>query len=257
MDIRIRLLREVAHSVPLLAIPLAAACGSPSAPGEATGEVSITAPLVTAGDEGGVTEKKLDISVCAPGQGGFSLVSTNAYFPMHVGRQWVLEGEEDDVAVRLRITVLDETEIVAGVTTRVIEEAEWQDDELTEVSRNFFVEAGDGTACYYGEDVDIYENGQIVSHEGAWRADEPGNAPGIFMPAAPRPGMRFQQEVAPGVAQDEVKIVGVGPVEVPAGAFAVAIRFREFNPLDGEKDYKVYAAGVGTAVDGPLELTAY
>ena len=66
-----------------------------------------------------------------------------------------------------------------------------------------------GTVCYFGEAVDIYENGAIVSHEGAWRADDPGNAPGIFMPADPQEGMTFQQENAPGVAMDEATIVKV------------------------------------------------
>ncbi|UCF21169.1 MAG: hypothetical protein JSU87_07220, partial [Gemmatimonadota bacterium] len=79
------------------------------------------------------SDKKLDVGVCAPGQGEFSLVSTNPYFPIDVGRQWYLEGEEDDEAIELLITVLDETELVAGVTTRVVEEREWVDGELIEV----------------------------------------------------------------------------------------------------------------------------
>ena len=86
----------------------------------------------------------------------------------------------------------------------------------------------------------------IVSHEGSWRADEPGNAPGIFMPADPQPGMKFPAEVAPGIAEDENKIVGIGPITVPAGTFTETIRIREFDPLTAEKDRKVFAAGVGT-----------
>ncbi len=202
-------------------------------------------------------EKKLDLDFCAP-SGDFTLVSSNPYFPMQVGQQWELEGEEDDEVIRLVITVLDETEDVAGVTTRVIEEREWADEELIEVSSNFFAQASDGTICYFGEDVDIYEDGEIVSHEGAWRADDPGNAPGIIMPADPKPGVRFQMEVAPDVAEDEGKVIGIGKtVEVPAGTFTQAIRIREFNPLDGEKDYKVFVANVGIVIDGPLELVSY
>jgi hypothetical protein len=200
--------------------------------------------------------KKLGLDVCDPSAGGFSTASTNPYFPMEVGNQWTYEGEEDGVPVRLLITVLDETRLVAGVTTRVIEEREWEDDDLLEVSWNYYAAAGDGTICYFGEDVDIYEEDEVV-HEGAWCADEPPDAPGIFMPADPRPGMKYPMEFAPGIAEDEGTIVGIGPVTVPFGRFRETIRVREFNPLDGDKGYKVFAAGTGLVIDGPVELADF
>jgi hypothetical protein len=98
-------------------------------------------------------------------------------------------------------------------------------------------------------------------NDGSWRADGrrglPGLAPGIFMPAAPKPGMHFQQEVAPGVAEDEATIVGTGAVETPFGTFEDTIRVREANPIDGDKGYKAYAKGVGLIVDGPLSLISF
>ncbi|HET6362098.1 MAG TPA: hypothetical protein VFH11_08575 [Gemmatimonadota bacterium] len=211
------------------------------------------------GDTGGASpsgSKKLGLDVCDPSAGGFSTASSNPWFPMEVGQQWTYEGEEDGVPVRLLITVLDETRLVAGVTTRAIEEREWEDDELLEVSWNYFAEAGDGTICYFGEDVDIYEEEEIV-HEGAWCADESPNAPGIIIPADPRPGMKFPMESAPGIAEDEGKIVGIGPVTVPFGSFDETIRVREFNPLDGGKGFKVFGADVGLLIDGPVELTDF
>lgn len=200
--------------------------------------------------------KKLDPALCALDRGGFTLNSTNPYFPLGVGSEWFLEGEEDDAFIEVQITVLDETEDVGGVTTRVVAEREWEDGELLEISRNFFAEASDGTVCYFGEDVDIFEDGE-VSHEGAWRADGPGNAPGIIMPANPHPGMKFRMEIAPGIAEDEGKIVGIGPVDVPADRFTETIRVEESNPLEGDKDFKVYAKDVGIIIDGPLALVSY
>lgn len=202
------------------------------------------------------SEKKLDIETCSPEAGGFTTVSTNPYFPMAVGDQWAYSGEEDGAPVALLITVLGDTRTIDGVTTRVIEERESEEGELTEVSWNYFAQAADGTICYFGEDVDIYEE-QEISHEGAWCADEPGNAPGIIMPADPKPGMTYANELAPGVAEDEAKIVGIGPTTVPAGTFTETIRVREFNPLDGDKGYKVFAAETGLIVDGPVELDSY
>lgn len=200
-------------------------------------------------------EQTLDLSVCTPSQGGFTLISTNPYFPMKVGSKWVLEGGDE----RVEVTVLDETEVVAGVTTRVIEEREWEDDQLKEVSRNFFAQASDGTVCYFGESVDIYEDGEVVRHDEEWRADTPGSRPGIIMPANPQPGMKFQMEASPGVAEDAAEILEVGKsTKVPAGTFTETIRYEEFNPVkDEEECCKVYAAGIGILVDEDLKLVSY
>lgn len=195
----------------------------------------------------------LDLEVCSP-TGEFTMQSTNAYFPMEVGKQWVLESGSE----RVQVTVLDETEVVAGVTTRVVEEREWEDGELKEVSRNFFAQASDGTICYFGEDVDVFRGDGSVTHDGAWRADAAGSRPGIIMPGNPRPGMRFQTEVAPGVAEDGGLIVALGrEIQVPAGTFTETVRVVEINPLEDEEEPNVYAAGVGIVLDEDLELVSY
>lgn len=205
-----------------------------------------------------VTKKssELDISICDPAAGPFSLKITNPYFPLAKGNVRLLKGVEDGAKLRLRITVLDETEVVAGVKTRVVEEKEWEDGELIEVSRNFFVQAPDGTVCYYGEDVDMYENGQVVSHEGAWRAGEGDNRPGIIMPANPAVGMTYVQEVAPGIAEDQAEIVSIGEtVTIPAGTYKNTLFTRETTPLEpGSESFKRYAPGVGLIVDNVVEL---
>ena len=55
--------------------------------------------------------------------------------------------------------------------TRVIVENEKADGELKEISRNYFATCLPARDVYYfGEDVDIYEDGKVVSHDGAWLA---------------------------------------------------------------------------------------
>jgi len=222
------------------------ACDAPVAPGSPRGAGRIDKP----------TAATLDPGTCAFGQ-TFTLESTNEYFPLEVGSRWTLAGEEDGALIEVRIRVLNKTETIGGVVTRVVEEVEREDGELVEVSRNFFAETADGTVCYFGEDVDIYEDGKIVSHEGAWRADAPGNFPGIIMPADPASGMSFLVEGAPGVAEDFAKIVGGGGVEVPAGSFDETIHIKDTNLLTGETGTKVYARFVGLIVDGPISLVSY
>ena len=54
----------------------------------------------------------------------------NQYFILEPGHQIVLEGGDEKV----QITVLDKTRMVDGVKTRIVEEREWQDGELAEIS---------------------------------------------------------------------------------------------------------------------------
>jgi hypothetical protein len=205
------------------------------------------------------TGGQLDIAICAPDAGPFSATIDHPFFPLPVGAKWILEGEDSEgTEVRVEITSLDETEVVADVTTRVIEERETEDGELVEVSRNFFVLNPDGTLCYYGEDVDDYEDGVIVGHEGAWRAGVNGALPGILLPADPQVGQSFMQEVAIGVAEDEAEQVAAGEtVEVPLGTFTDTIRYLESSPLDTGTSTKIYARGVGLLVDNEIERVPF
>jgi hypothetical protein len=225
------------------------------------------APTLASGAKPGT---ELDPALCAPDQNTFTPNVDNVYFPLPAGQQWVLQGKEQGETIGLQITVDGTQDLYSGrrqVTARVVEELEWvdananglvdPDEELREISQNYFAQTQDGTVCYFGEQVDIYEGGVLVSHEGSWRADARGNAPGIFMPAEPQPGMTFQQEFAPGIAEDRATIVRTGSVTVPAGTFADAIIVRDFNPLDGSKGTKVYARGVGLVRDDTLELISY
>lgn len=72
----------------------------------------------------------LSLEVCDPAAGPFTTAVTHRFFPLAAGRQLVLEGEDDGEALRLLITVLGESEAVAGVATRVVEERETVGGEL-------------------------------------------------------------------------------------------------------------------------------
>jgi hypothetical protein len=196
---------------------------------------------------------------CDPGAGGFSLDIDNEFFPLPIGHRVTLEGDEGSAHLVVRITSMDETETVAGVETRVVEEFESMDGNVVEISRNFFAQAADGTVCYFGEDVDIYDGaGNVTSHSGSWRAGVDANRPGIFMLPSLEVGIAFQQEIAPGIAEDQAQVIAVGErTEVPAGTFEDTTTLRDGSPLDGSIGDKVYARGIGLIVDGPARLTRY
>lgn len=213
------------------------------------------------GGGGRCPELNTGIEVCDPETGGpFSLVIDNGFFPVVVGSEIVLEGVDDEgTLVRVEMTVPGDTEVVAGVETRVLVETEFEDDELIEVSRNFLVQAPDGTVCYYGEEVDNIEDGEVINHDGSWRAGENGNLPGIIMPAEPEVGMVFQQEAAPGIAEDQAEVIALGEeIDVPAGMFSDTVTMEDCNPLEEDsKDLKVYVDGIGLAIDEFAELISF
>jgi hypothetical protein len=204
-------------------------------------------------------ENLMGVGVCDPTASTFVEEIDNPFFPLPVGHRVVLEGEQSGLNVLVRMTVLDETETVAGVETRVVEEYEAENGKVVEISRNFFAQTGDGTVCYFGETVDEYDgSGAVTSHSGAWRADGERFLPGIFMPASLTVGQAFRQEIAPGIAEDQSKVVALGEsTQVPAGTFTDTATLLDRNPLGGGEDTKVYARGIGLIVDEAARLTDY
>jgi hypothetical protein len=160
---------------------------------------------------------------------------------------------------KLVITVLNETLDVDGVMTRVVEEREWKGAELVEVSRNYFaMDPTTGDVYYFGEDVDEYKKGKVVSHGGSWRHGSRGATFGLMMPGKPTVGMKFYNEQAKGVAMDRAEIVSVSErLTTSAGAFDRCVKTRETTPLEKlAREYKIYAPGVGLIKDGDMVLVA-
>ena len=183
------------------------------------------------------------------------LVSTgrNPYFILEPGYQIVLADDEETVT----ITVLDETRMVDGVETRVVEERETRNGKLVEVSRNFFaISKRTNGVFYFGEDVDMYRDGKVMEHDGAWLAGVNGAQPGLVMPGQPLLKARYYQELAPGAAMDRAEIVGLDAiVKTPAGELTGCLKVEETTPLEpGEREYKYYSPGIGMVVDGGATL---
>jgi hypothetical protein len=180
----------------------------------------------------------------------------NPWFILEPGYTLALEGGGE----RLVVTVLGETRIVDGVETRVVEERESEDGELIEVSRNFFAASKKtNDVFYFGEEVDIYEGGKIVSHHGAWIAGKDGARFGLMMPGKPVVGMKHYQEIAPGAAMDRAEVVSLNEtVRTPIGTFSDCLKVAETTPLEpGNREFKLYAPGVGLLQDGGLKLVEF
>lgn len=187
---------------------------------------------------------------------------TNVHAPFVPGGVKVFAGKDSGsktVIVDLFLTETRVFDIGPGqhVEARVLQETEFEDGLLSEISKNYFAQADDGTVYYFGETVDTYEDGVVTGHEGSWLVGgptDPGDpagtatapAPNVFMPANPEMGDVFKPEdLAPVVDEsDEVKDVGL-TVQSPAGKFHNAIRILESSSIESGTETKWYAAGVG------------
>jgi hypothetical protein len=187
----------------------------------------------------------------------------NQYFILEPGFQIVLEGKTGLFGKnyeKVAITVLDETKEVNGILTRIVEEREWKNGKLIEVSRNFFaICQSTKDVFYFGEDVDMYKGKKVSSHKGAWLAGKNDAKAGLMMPGEPSVGMKYFQEIASGVAMDRAEIVNLDhKLETPAGSFSKCLKTKEGTALNFiEKEFKSYAPGIGLIQDGKLLLTKY
>jgi hypothetical protein len=186
----------------------------------------------------------------------FATRGVNPFFVLLPGYRLELESAEEAAVV----TVLDETRVVDGVPTRVVEELAYElaDGErtLVERSRNYFAICRQTNAVFYfGEDVEFFdEEGNVTSSMGAWLAGRNGARPGIVMPGTVLLGARYYEEIASAdAALDKGEVLGVDACD--DGRTCVTIHGT--NDCDADEDEKVYAEGIGVIADDDLELVRH
>jgi hypothetical protein len=192
----------------------------------------------------------------------------HTFMPLTSVTSKVFEGEETDegetFTLRVEEAVQPEPIVVGGIEVTVIEVHEYEDDELVERTLDYYAQGPDGVVYYIGEDVDDYEDGEVTGHSGAWLAGENGILPGIFLLVDPEVGDVFEQERAPGIAEDKSTVVALDvEITVPAGTFTGCMETEDVDPLSdsGGVEHKFYCPGVGLvreeSEDGYLDLISY
>jgi hypothetical protein len=179
-----------------------------------------------------------------PGPADFSTRIDNRYWPMVPGTRWTYrEGAERSV-----VTVTRETKRIAdGVTARVVRDTAAKGGEIVEDTFDFYAQDRRGTIWYLGEDTGEFEHGRLQTKEGSFEAGVDGARPGIVMPAHPRAGMRYRQELYKGHAEDRGEVLSTRELaETPFGAFKRVLLTKETDRLEPDVlEYKLYAPGVG------------
>jgi len=194
----------------------------------------------------------------APGAFSDPLDIDNPYFPFEPYRLKHFELASADGGVHVidvYLPITREFELADGtkVECACLQEWEIEDGEVIEISLNYFAQADDGTVYYFGETVDVFEDGQVF-HDGSWlvggpKAGDPAgtltaDAPTVIMPGNPEPGDVWKPEDLPDDDLEEfVKFKGyVDAIEILAGTYEDVLKVREKTPA---VEFKWYAPGVG------------
>jgi len=217
-----------------------AACGDDDSAGPATAPAAAVIDLA----DGSTYHPTMDPA-------DFVATIDNPYLPLRPGARWVYEGETEDGLERIEVTVLDERRLVIGIEAVVVRDTVTVDGEVVEDTWDWFAQDRDGNVWYLGEDTAEYENGEIVSHAGAWEAGVDGAVPGIVMLAEPAVGDAYRQEYYPGEAEDLAEVARIGVAEeVAYGSFDDLLVTTEWNPLEPDVvEEKYYAEGIGVVLE--------
>ena len=237
----------------LIIFPLLVACGDDNADSDAP-----TSASSAGGQDGAEMPTGLTANV------------DHTFIPLDQVTTKIFEGEETDpeedetFSIRVEEVVRPDPIIINGIEVRVVEAKDFEDDELIELTLDYYAQGLDGTVYYVGEDVDDYEDGEVVGHSGEWLAGVDGNLPGIFMLPIPQVGDVFEQERAPSIAEDSSTVVALDvEVSVPAGTFTGCMETEDIDPLadSGGTEHKFYCPGVGLvreeSEEGFVDLISY
>jgi hypothetical protein len=170
----------------------------------------------------------------------------NKYFPLKAGTTMIYEGKSDGDPTRDVFVVTNDTKEIMGITTRVVHDDAYVDEEHEETTNDWFAQDDQGNVWYMGEyttDLTTKKN----PHEGSWEAGVKGAKAGIIMEANPKVGDTYNQEFLKGVAEDKGTVLSLDEkMTVPYGTFSNVIKTEDINPLEPDiVENKYYAQDIG------------
>ena len=181
----------------------------------------------------------------------FSARIDHPYWPMKVGTVWhyVERGGGDVQRVTVRVT--PRTRVVGGIRARVVHDVVREDGEVVEDTHDWYAQDAGGTVWYLGEATAEYDDGVLVSTDGSWEHGVDGAQAGVLLPARPRVGCRYREELKPGEAEDRALILGRSEsITTLTGRYTEVLHTANTTPLEPDVlENKLYAPGVGPVLE--------
>lgn len=192
-------------------------------------------------------------------------VTPNPFFPLVAGNKWVYEGtsvddEGEEETETVTVTVTDQTKLIDGVTCVTVIDVAEVDEEVVEITDDWFAQDIYGNVWYCGEisenfesfEGDNPESPELVDIDGSWKAGRDGAKAGILLPSVPEVGSTIRQEVSWGDAEDVIEVLATDATETAPGGSCNGdcLVTYDFTPLDAEaNENKYFAPGIGLIVE--------
>jgi hypothetical protein len=178
------------------------------------------------------------------------IIEPNPFFPLVPGTTFKYQGTKEGAQTSNITEVTCKTRDILGVTTtEVHDQAFDENSKVVEDTLDWYAQDRDGNVWYFGEDTKEKDplTGEVISTEGSWLAGENDADAGFIMLADPQVGVRYYQEFARGVAEDQAKVMSLDEsATVTYGSFDHLLLTKETTRFDpGVVENKYYALGVG------------
>ena len=119
----------------------------------------------------------------------FSPKVDNPIFPLQPGRTLIYSGTKDGKKALNVFAITKRTKVIAGVTTRVVQDRLYLNNVLEERTADYYAQDKCGNVWYFGEDTATLDAaGHVVSTDGSFRAGVDGAQPGVFCRRSRRSG---------------------------------------------------------------------
>jgi hypothetical protein len=176
---------------------------------------------------------------------------TNPFFPLVPGTTFIYEQRTAGGVEHIEVHVTREIKEILGIPCTVVRDTATLDGEVIEDTLDWYAQDVRGNVWYLGEESRSYEDGDLISIDGSWKAGRDGALPGIIMEAHPQARDLYRQEYLPGDAEDLAAVASLNKsVTVAYGTFNHCLMTEDFSPLDpGVVEYKFYAEGIGNVLE--------
>jgi hypothetical protein len=183
---------------------------------------------------------------------GFSANVTNAWFPLRPGSVYRYRGVKDGTPSRELMTVTHRTRTIDGARCVGVSDLLYVRGHLEERTTDWYSQDAGGNVWYFGEQTaELDAKGNVKDTSGSWTAGVHGAEAGVFMFTHPAPGRSARQEYLKGEAEDHFRVVRLGATaDVPFRTFHGTLLTKEWTPLEPDViDHKYYARGIGTVLE--------
>ena len=192
-----------------------------------------------------------------------SSIINNQYWPLPAGTTFVYRSSGKKGDCQVNPVEIAGTEIVDGVTTRVIHDNVYEDydctgsqDFLSEETTDWYAQDDAGNVWYFGEATQTHcpadDATCVPSTAGSWKGGVNGAVPGIVMLRDPAPGDFYRQEYADD-AHDMAKVLRLNADVsltfdnlLGTDDYTGCLITKEWSPLEhGAIENKYYCPGTG------------